>query len=60
MICSGRGMITIREERVTAAEYIDFLKTTDLGSQYPRERFEERIARLVQNVSISLVDCLRK
>ncbi len=48
-------MITIQEERVTAAEYIDFLKTTDLGSQYPKERFEERIAKLVQNVSISLV-----
>ena len=46
--------ITIREERVTAEEYIDFLRRTDLGSQYPRERFEERIARLVQTVSISL------
>ena len=47
--------ITIREERISAAEYIDFLKRTDLGSQYPKERFEERIARLVKNVSISLV-----
>ena len=46
--------ITIREERLTAEEYIDFLKRTDLGSQYPRERFEERIARLVKTVSISL------
>ena len=46
--------ITIREERITAEEYTDFLKRTDLGSQYPKERFEERIARLVQNVSISL------
>ena len=46
--------ITIREERITAEEYIDFLKRTDLGSQYPKERFEERIARLVQTVSISL------
>ena len=46
--------ITIREERVTAEEYIGFLKRTDLGSQYPRERFEERIARLVNTVSISL------
>ena len=35
-------------------EYIDFLKRTDLGSQYPAERFEARIAKLVQNVSISL------
>lgn len=48
-------MVTINEERVSAAEYIDFLKRTDLGSQYPKERFEGRIAKLVQNVSISLV-----
>ena len=46
--------VIIREERVTAEEYIDFLRRTDLGSQYPKERFEERIARLVQTVSISL------
>ena len=46
--------ITIRSERVSPEEYIDFLKCTDLGSQYPKERFEERIARLVENVSISL------
>ena len=48
-------MITIREERVSAEEYIDFLKRTDLGSQYPKERFEERVGRLVRNVSISLI-----
>lgn len=47
--------IQIKEERITAKEYIDFLKRTDLGCQYPKERFEERIARLVNNVSISLV-----
>ena len=47
--------IQIREERITAEEYIDFLKRTDLGSQYPKERFEERIKKLVNNVSISLV-----
>lgn len=58
---SGREMTEIMEnvricaERVTASEYIAFLKRTDLGSQYPRERFEERIERLVQNVSVSLV-----
>ena len=39
--------ITIWEERITAEEYTDFLKRTDLGSQYPKERFEERIVRLV-------------
>ena len=47
--------IKIQEERVSAEEYIDFLKRTDLGSQYPKERFEERIAKLVKNVSISLI-----
>ncbi|MBQ6174401.1 MAG: GNAT family N-acetyltransferase [Clostridia bacterium] len=47
--------ITIREERLTAEEYIDFLKRTDLGSQYPKERFAERIAKLVQTVSVSLI-----
>ena len=49
-----RFTVMIREERITAKEYIGFLKRTDLGTQYPRERFEERIARLVQTVSISL------
>lgn len=48
-------MITINEERLTKNEYINFLKRTDLGSQYPKERFEERIDKLVKNVSISLV-----
>ena len=46
--------IVIRDERVMPEEYIDFLKRTDLGSQYPKERFEERIRKLVRNVSISL------
>lgn len=46
---------TIGEERLTAEEYINFLKETDLGSQYPKERFEERINTLVHKVSISLV-----
>lgn len=47
--------IEIKEERLSSEEYIDFLKRTDLGSQYPKERFEERVARLVNNVSLSLV-----
>lgn len=47
--------ITIKEERVSALEYIDFLKRTDLGSQYPKERFEERITKLVKYVSVSLI-----
>jgi GNAT superfamily N-acetyltransferase len=46
---------TISEERLTAEQYIEFLKHTDLGSQYPKERFEERIATLVSKASISLV-----
>lgn len=45
----------INEERLIAAEYIDFLKKTDLGSQYPKERFAERIETLVKRTSISLV-----
>ena len=47
-------MIAYKEERVSAQEYIEFLKRTDLGSQYPKERFEERIRKLVENVTISL------
>ena len=48
-------IVVIQEERLSPEEYIDFLKRTDLGSQYPRERFENRIAKLVNTVSISLV-----
>ena len=46
--------MTIRSERLTAAEYIDFLKRSDLGSQYPMECFDTRVARVLQNASISL------
>ena len=52
---NGKGnMYTIQSERMTAEEYIDFLRRTDLGAQYPRERFGERIERLLKNASISL------
>lgn len=44
----------ITEERLSAEEYIDFLKRTDLGAQYPKERFGERINTLVRHVSLSL------
>ena len=44
----------IRQERISSDEYIEFLSRTDLGLQYPKERFVQRIQRLVQNVSISL------
>ena len=47
--------VIIREEHISADEYIDFLKRTDLEIQYPKERFRERIEKLVGNVSISLV-----
>ncbi len=47
--------IEITEERLSSEEYTDFLKRTDLGSQYPKERFTERISQLVNNVPISLV-----
>lgn len=50
-----REKIEMKEERISAEEYTDFLKRTDLGSQYPKERFAERISKLVNNVSISLV-----
>lgn len=48
-------MIEYQEERLSADTYIEFLARTDLGSQYPKERFRERIEKLVRNVSISLV-----
>ena len=47
--------IQYTEQRLTAEEYIEFLRRTDLGSQYPKERFRERIEKLVKNTSISLV-----
>ena len=47
-------MTIIREERLTPEEYIGFLKRTDLGSQYPKERFEERIGNLLVRASVSL------
>ncbi|WP_298482070.1 GNAT family N-acetyltransferase [uncultured Ruminococcus sp.] len=46
--------ITIQSERLTVNEYIDFLKNSDLGSQYPKEDFLERIEKLLENASISL------
>ncbi len=48
------GKITIKTEKLSAAEYIEFLKRTDLGSQYPEERFQERIEKLVNHVPISI------
>lgn len=45
---------TVKEERLSPEAYIDFLRKTDLGAQYPQERFPERIGTLVEKASISL------
>ncbi len=50
-----KSEIKIASERISTDDYIDFLKRTDLGSQYPKERFIKRIGKLVANVSISIV-----
>lgn len=47
-------MIRYSNERLSSEEYIGFLRCTELGTQYPVQRFEERIARLLKNASISL------
>lgn len=44
-----------KQEYISAEEYIDFLKRSDLGQQYPKENFSSRINTLVKNVQISLV-----
>ena len=46
--------IAIRPERLSAGAYIDFLRHTDLGGQYPAERFEARIEKLVRSVPVSV------
>lgn len=45
----------IKQETISAEEYIDFLARTDLGQQYPKENFVNRIRTLVENVQISLI-----
>ena len=47
--------IEIKEERISRQEYIEFLKRSSLGAQYPKERFEERIEKLVNSVPVSLI-----
>lgn len=51
----GNEDVILRTETVGAEEYIDFLRRSDLGKQYPKEDFQERIAQLVKNVQISLI-----
>lgn len=50
-----KGQVKITKEHITANEYIEFLGRTDLGQQYPKERFIERIEKLVKNTQISLI-----
>jgi GNAT superfamily N-acetyltransferase len=47
--------IDIKQSRIEADEYVAFLARSDLGQQYPQERFAERIRLLVRTVQISLV-----
>ena len=48
-------MITYHiNENLTFDEYYNFLRRTDLGSQYPMQRFEERIKKLLKNRSIAI------
>ncbi len=47
--------LEVHQEFLSPDEYIEFLSRTDLGSQYPKEDFRERIAILVKSVPVSLV-----
>jgi len=40
------------DERLEPAEYIAFLGRSDLGSEYPRKAFADRIAALLRNADI--------
>lgn len=49
------GMITYRDsERLEYEEYVDFLRRSDLGSQYPKQNFENRIPVVLKNVDICI------
>lgn len=39
-------------ERLEASEYIEFLRRSDLGSEYPRKAFDRRIATLLQRADV--------
>lgn len=55
MLDLGGEKIEIKHAAIDAEEYIAFLGRTNLGQQYPKERFVERIRVLVGNVQISLI-----
>lgn len=42
------------DERLEFDEYFDFLKRTDLGSQYPKQNFEARIRTLLRNADVCI------
>jgi ribosomal protein S18 acetylase RimI-like enzyme len=48
-------LFRFKQESISAKEYIEFLARTDLGQQYPKEDFVNRIKTLVENVQVSLV-----
>lgn len=54
-LTTKKGTVTIVRRKIAAEAYIEFLTRTDLGAQYPKERFRERIGKLVENVQISLL-----
>jgi len=41
-------------DRLEFEEYVDFLKRCDLGSQYPKQNFENRIRTLLKNIDICI------
>jgi len=47
--------LEVHQEYLSPDEYIEFLARTDLGSQYPKEDFRERISILVKSTPVSLV-----
>jgi N-acetylglutamate synthase-like GNAT family acetyltransferase len=55
VLSTRKGQISIQQSRITPQEYTEFLTRTDLGQQYPKERFIERIEKLVNNTQISLI-----
>jgi len=42
------------DERLSPQEYLSFLKTSQLGSMYPRKDFGNRIARLLANAGVTI------
>jgi GNAT superfamily N-acetyltransferase len=48
-------MITYRDsETLEFEEYVDFLKRSDLGSQYPKQRFEERLRQVLRRPDVCI------